>query len=143
MQAGPSSMRPRKAEDGSLFLDTTKRILYRFNGKRWDMIITLSNFGTIALPEPAKPPRPIQTTNLLYFTLSDGEKRIYTDNDSLEQYSTTHILSPSEVSYINLFVNAVLQPTVNYQIEQGKLTLLTEDVPPKGAAITIQFITIY
>lgn len=143
MQAGPSSMRPKKAEDGSLFLDTTKRILYRFNGKRWDMIITLANFGTIGLPEPAKPPRPIQTTNLLYFTLSDGEKRIYTDNDSLEQYSTTHILAPSEVSYINLFVNAVLQPTVNYQIEQGKLTLLTEDVPPKGAAIIIQFITIY
>jgi len=107
------------------------------------MIITLSSLGAIGLPAPPEPRRPIQTTNLLYFALSDGEKSVYTDDDGLEQYSTTCILAPSEVSYINLFVNAVLQPTVNYQVEKGKLTLLTEDVPIKGATIVLQFITMY
>jgi len=94
-------------------------------------------------PDPPPLPRPIQTTNLLYFALSDGEKLVYTNDDGLAEYGITYILSPSEVSYINLFINGMLQPIVNYQVEKGKLTLLTKDVPLKGSVIIIQFITIY
>ncbi|QHV47259.1 exosporium leader peptide-containing protein [Bacillus cereus] len=43
----------------------------------------------------------IKTTNVLYFTFSDGQKLVYTNADGLPQYGTTQILSPSDVSYIN------------------------------------------
>lgn len=44
----------------------------------------------------------IPSTNLLYFTFSDGQKRLYTNNDGIAQYGTTEILAPEEASYINL-----------------------------------------
>ncbi|WP_242447658.1 DUF4183 domain-containing protein [Priestia endophytica] len=87
-------------------------------------------------------PGPIPTTSLLYFTFSDGQKLIYTNSDGFGQYGITEILSPSEVSYINLFINGLLQPQSNYQVEEGKLTLLVDEAPSEGVPITLQFITI-
>uniref|UniRef100_UPI0023568AC3 DUF4183 domain-containing protein n=2 Tax=Bacillaceae TaxID=186817 RepID=UPI0023568AC3 len=84
----------------------------------------------------------IPSTNLLYFTFSDGQKRLYTNNDGIAQYGTTEILAPEEASYINLFINGILQPHINYQIQKGSLTLLTEEVPSKGVPIIIQFVLI-
>ncbi|WP_225435360.1 DUF4183 domain-containing protein [Bacillus aerolatus] len=100
--------------------------------------------GPRGLPGPPGPPipGPIPTTNLLYFTFSDGQKLVYTNSDGLEQYGTTEILSPSEVSYINLFINGVIQPQSDYKVEEGKLTLLIDESPSQGAPITLQFITI-
>ncbi|WP_372586364.1 DUF4183 domain-containing protein [Priestia megaterium] len=80
------------------------------------------------------------TTNLLYFTLSDGQKLEYTNSDGLSQYGPTQILSPSIVSYINLFINGILQPQSSYTVEEGKLTL--DEAPSKDAPITLQFIII-
>ena len=51
------------------------------------------------------------------------ERSLYTDADGIPQYGTTNILSPSEVSYINLFVNGILQPQPLYEVSTGKLTL--------------------
>lgn len=76
-----------------------------------------------------------------YNALSDGIKRIYTNDDELTEYGNRGILDPNEVSYYNLFINGVLQPKVNYEIEKGKLTLKTEDVPLKDSTIIITFIT--
>lgn len=76
-----------------------------------------------------------------YNTLSDGVKKIYTNDDELIQYGNRGILDPSEVSYFGLFVNGVLQPKANYEIQKGLLLLKTEDVPIKGSAIIISFIT--
>lgn len=84
----------------------------------------------------------IPSTNLLYFTFSDGQKRLYTNNDGIAQYGTTEIMAPEEASYINLFINGILQPHINYQIQKGSLTLLTEEVPSKGVPIIIQFVLI-
>ena len=84
----------------------------------------------------------IQTTNLLYFTFSDGEKRVFTSSDGLAQYGTTQILPPSEVSYYNLFINGVLQSHNIYKVEEGKLTLLVDEVPIAGVPITLQCIII-
>ena len=84
----------------------------------------------------------IPTTNLLYFTFSDGEKRLYTNSDGIDKYGITEILGPNEVSYINLFINGILQPHTNYKVEENKLTLLTEDVPAEDVPITLQFILI-
>nr|WP_278044595.1 DUF4183 domain-containing protein [Priestia megaterium] len=82
------------------------------------------------------------STNLLYFTFSDGQKRLYANNDGIAQYGITEILAPDEVSYINLFINGILQPHINYQIQKGSLALLTEEVPSKGVPIIIQFVLI-
>ncbi|MCQ6281063.1 DUF4183 domain-containing protein [Bacillus sp. EB600] len=87
-------------------------------------------------------PGPIPTTNLLYFTFSDGQKLIYTNADGLAEFGTTQILSPNEVSYINLFINGILQPQTVYLVQEGSLTLLTPTAPEAGVPITLQFILI-
>lgn len=76
-----------------------------------------------------------------YNTLSDGAKRIYTNDDELIQYGDRGILDPNDVSFFSLFVNGVLQPKVNYEIQEGLLILKTEDVPIKDSSIIISFIT--
>lgn len=76
-----------------------------------------------------------------YNTVSDGKKRIYTNEDELTEYGDHGILDPNDVSYYNLFINGVLQPITNYIIEKGKLTLKTIDIPQKDTPIIITFIT--
>jgi len=85
-------------------------------------------------------PGPIATTSLLYITSSDGKKLEYTSSDASPESETTQILSPSEVSYINLFINGMIQPQSNYIVEKGKLILneLLEEKTP----IVLQFIII-
>ncbi|PGO19520.1 hypothetical protein CN984_30285, partial [Bacillus cereus] len=85
---------------------------------------------------------PITTTNLLFYTFADGEKLIYTDSDGIAQYGITHILPPNEVSYINLFINGILQPQPFYQVSAGQLTLLDDQPPSQGSSIILQFIII-
>ena len=75
-----------------------------------------------------------------YTALSDGEKRVYTNQDELKEYGDRGILSPDEVAYYNLYVNGVLQPKVNYIMTKGRLEFITEDVPTEGATIIIKYI---
>jgi len=77
-----------------------------------------------------------------YNTLSDGEKKVYTNEDELKEYGDRGILDPDSVSYYSLYINGVLQPKVNYEIQEGQLTLNTKDVPLKDSPITLAFITI-
>ena len=97
----------------------------------------------VAFPIDTTPTEPRKVTTEIYYALSDGQKLIYTNNDGLQEYGTTQILSPNQVSYINLFVNGVLQPPVAYSVEEGRLTLLINEAPLKGVPITLQFITVY
>ncbi|MEH7380193.1 DUF4183 domain-containing protein [Bacillus sp. JJ1533] len=78
-----------------------------------------------------------------YNTLSDGVKSTYTNEDELKEYGERGILDPNSVSFINLFINGVLQPPNTYEIKKGYLRLNTIDVPLKNTPIIIQFITIY
>ena len=77
-----------------------------------------------------------------YNTISKYMRREYTDEDELELYGNKGILDPDEVSFINLYINGVLQPKVNYSVKKGLLTLLTSDTPHEGVPITLEFITI-
>ncbi|SDZ24741.1 DUF4183 domain-containing protein [Bacillus sp. 166amftsu] len=97
----------------------------------------------VAFPVCNAPTGPRRVTNEIYYALSDGQKLIYTNSDGLQEYGTTQILSPNQVSCINLFVNGVLQLPIAYRVEEGQLTLLINEAPVKGAPITLQFITIY
>ncbi|MDM5462503.1 DUF4183 domain-containing protein [Bacillus cereus] len=85
----------------------------------------------------------IQTSNILYFTFSDGEKLIYTNADGLPEYGTIQILSPDDVSYINLFINGILQPQPFYKVTSGQLILIDSEPPLQGSSIILQFITIH
>lgn len=140
IQAGKYSARPDNPETGSIYLDTKHRIFYRYDGSKWEALITNINIGSLGWSAPSTP---IKTTNQLFFAVSDGLRKIYFSRDGIEEYGITTIKSPDEVSYTNLFINGMLQPTVNYKIERGRLTLLTEDVPLKGTIIIIQFISLF
>lgn len=80
---------------------------------------------------------------LQYVTFSNGVKRIYRDKDGSREYGDVGILDPSSVSYINLFINGVLQPPILYQVNKGMLVLKSQDVPNQGIPIILQFILIY
>ena len=69
-------------------------------------------------------------------------KNTYTNADELIIYGNRGILDPNNVSYYNLFINAVIQPYVNYSVQEGLLTLNTGDLPLKGSPISLQFITV-
>lgn len=76
-----------------------------------------------------------------YIALSDGIKKLYTNRDELKEYGARGILNPNHVSFFNLFINGLLQPQVNYEIQEGLLLLTTDDVPLKGSTIFIVFVT--
>ncbi|WP_410983044.1 DUF4183 domain-containing protein [Bacillus cereus] len=100
--------------------------------------------GSPGPPGPPGPsvPSPIPTTNLMYFTFSDGQKLVYTNADGYPTLGTTQILPPNEVSYVNLFINGILQPQTEYQIQAGQLTIAGLEAPAAGASIILQFIII-
>ena len=75
---------------------------------------------------------------LEYFAIADGKKYIFTEDDSVKQLGKQSILDPSKVSYMNLFINAVLQPKDNYEVTKGVICLKTEDVPICGATVVLQ-----
>lgn len=78
-----------------------------------------------------------------YHALSDGVKSVYTNEDELIEYGNKGILNPETVSFINLFVNGILQAQNQYVVETGKLTFISGDVPVAGSPITLQFVTMY
>lgn len=96
------------------------------------MIIPLNPFTNIA-----------KVDNYSYYTISDGVKTVYTNEDEIKEYSDRGIPNPNTVSFINLFINGVLQPQSIYEVKEGYLILKTSDVPQTGTPITLQFITIY
>ncbi|WP_091351415.1 DUF4183 domain-containing protein [Anaerobranca gottschalkii] len=75
-------------------------------------------------------------------TISDGIKKEFTNEDELKLYGDKGIIDPEKVSFINLYINGVLQPSVNYVVKKGLLILLTSDIPQKGVPITLEFIII-
>lgn len=93
-------------------------------------------------PRCQEVPQILQVETFLYNAISDGIKHIYTNADELTQYGNNGILNPNSVSYMNLFINGILQPSVNYQVQEGLLILTTPDVPENGVSISLQFIRI-
>jgi len=85
---------------------------------------------------------PKKISNELYYTISDGIQVIYTNEDKIDSYQSVNIYSPDRVSYINLFINGLLQPSNSYKVEEGKLSLLTNVSPRRGTLIILQFITL-
>ncbi|HEX9061106.1 MAG TPA: DUF4183 domain-containing protein, partial [Clostridia bacterium] len=74
-----------------------------------------------------------------YNAFSDGIKRIFTNIDELTEYGDKGILDPSQVSFFNLFINGILQPKINYELQKGLLILKTQDIPSPNSPISVNF----
>ena len=85
-------------------------------------------------------PKKVSVTE--FYTLSDGRKKVYTVSDSIQNIGEQSITSPSNVSFMNLFINGVLQPKANYEVVEGALILKTTDIPDKDTPIILQMITL-
>lgn len=85
---------------------------------------------------------PKKVTVMEFYTLSDGKKKVYTNSDCIQNIGEQFIKSPSNVSFMNLFINGVLQPKANYEVVEGALILKTLDIPDKGSPIILQMITL-
>jgi len=86
--------------------------------------------------------RPTQIISHEFFVLSDGKKKVYTEDDALSEYGVQQIWNPSHIAYMNLFINGILQPKLNYEVTEGKIILRTEDVPAEGCPIILQMIKV-
>jgi len=84
----------------------------------------------------------IKAETYQYNALSNGEKT-YTDADELTVYGDRGILDPRQTSYNNLFVNGVIQPSINYTIEPGILALTVKYAPMKESPILVKFVSLY
>lgn len=73
-----------------------------------------------------------------FYAISDGYCRIFKESDGISGLGNQVILDPCMVSYMNLFINGVLQPRESYEVKSGVIKLITEDVAPKGAPIILQ-----
>ncbi|MDQ0188380.1 DUF4183 domain-containing protein [Alicyclobacillus cycloheptanicus] len=88
--------------------------------------------------------RRVTRTKVIYFyTLADGEKRTYTNQDHVRGYGINYIPDPASVSMINVYVNGVLQLPHTYHVSKGKIRFRTADVPRQGAPIIVQSIRMY
>lgn len=94
-------------------------------------------------PSPSPSPTILKVETYQYTTISDGIKRVYTNQDGIAAYDSSKILDPSKVSYINLFINGILQPPINYVVTPGTLRLTTNDLPYSGTIIILQFVIVY
>ncbi|PAE21497.1 hypothetical protein CHH80_06240 [Bacillus sp. 7504-2] len=110
--------------------------------KNWDRNHFIKPFLTIPLIPPVISchhlPKKVEVYE--YYTVSDGESKSYKEVDGIPELGKQVILAPSQVSYMNLFINGVLQPKDCYAVQKGEITLKTEDVPPKGAPVILQML---
>ena len=86
--------------------------------------------------------RPLMAVLSQYNTLATN-KKIYTNQDELTEYGHDGIPTPEMTSYQNMSINGVIQPSVNYMVTTGLLTLNTDDTPINGAPIYLQSVYFY
>ncbi|MED4453069.1 DUF4183 domain-containing protein [Metabacillus fastidiosus] len=77
-----------------------------------------------------------------YFAIANGNSRIFGKEDWIEELGKQVILDPYKVSFINLFINGVLQSNESYIVRKGELELLTLDVPIQGSPVILQMIKV-
>ncbi|MCR6110785.1 DUF4183 domain-containing protein [Bacillus sp. A301a_S52] len=106
----------------------------------YDWVQSTSQITINMMPPQQK--RIAKVKNYLYFAVADGVKSVYTNDDELKEYGDKGILDPEKVSYMNLYVNGILQPKNIYDVKKGVLLFLS-DVPIKNVPIILSFVTVY
>lgn len=84
----------------------------------------------------------LKTEMYYYCAVASGTTRTFTDQDRLPEYDSSPILDPDQVSYINLYINGMLQPPIVYEVRRGVLLVKTSDIPQAGVIIMLQFVKI-
>lgn len=74
-----------------------------------------------------------------FYTVADGS-RVYTNRDAEGEYKNNKIHDPKRSTYVNLFVNGVLQPEELFKVRKGKLVFKSDDAPEEGTPIVLQFV---
>lgn len=77
-----------------------------------------------------------------YNAFAQEGQQMYTDADEITEYGDQGILAPAAVSWVELFINGVLQPPSVYTVAAGLLTLIADDLPLAGSPIILRFITV-
>lgn len=85
-----------------------------------------------------KIPQKVQV--LEYFMKAKNNQRVYSYSDQVEEYRKVEMPPSEEVSYMNLFINGVLQPLRNYEVKQDNLILNTMDLPLPNTTLILQMI---
>lgn len=75
-----------------------------------------------------------------YVAVADGAKTTFRNEDALTEYGDKGIPSSCDVSFVNLFVNGVLQPAPVYQMEKGLLEL--SGAPETGQYVILESVLI-
>lgn len=76
----------------------------------------------------------INVDNQYYHSVLDNNQ----DNNDVNEKLKIYVDDSTSVSYYNLFINGVLQPPVNYKIDDGIVTLNTIDNPIVGTPIILE-----
>ena len=95
----------------------------------------------VTVKDPASG-NPLMALLSQYNTLATN-KKTYTNQDELTVYGQNGIPNPELSSYQNLCINGVIQPSINYTVSTGLLTLKTEDPPLQGVPIYLQSVSFY
>lgn len=82
---------------------------------------------------------PLRGESGQFTAFAQETQRVFTDADKAAQYDPQPIPEPCDITFGNVFVNASLQPDVNYSWTQGEIALLTRDAPQPRAPVEAEF----
>jgi len=108
------------------------------NSNGLNQTITINCNGSVSVPGNS-----LKAETTYYITTGVEGKRTYTNADGLSQYGSQSIPDPGDVTFFNLFVNGMLQPSVFYTVSAGTLSFIgPNDVLTTGVPIILQTIKI-
>ncbi|WP_198156155.1 DUF4183 domain-containing protein [Paenibacillus sp. D9] len=87
---------------------------------------------------PASSSRILKVRRIYFYGLSDGVCRDF----GPARGGAGRIPAPSQVSWYNLYVNQSIQPPGLYRIGPNSLHLLSRDVPPRGAPVLLESVSL-
>lgn len=85
---------------------------------------------------------PYKGETFQFNTISNGIKKTFTNSDAIIMYPLSTIPNPENVSFFNLFINGVLQPAVNYTVQEGLLTLNIDEPPIANVPIVLEYVVL-
>lgn len=87
-----------------------------------------------------KAPKQVELYEFYMFVKEN--QRIFSYHDQVNEYQNGKIPSPEDVSYMNLFINGVLQPAKNYEVVKDQLILKTVDLPLEKTILILQMVKV-
>ncbi len=77
-----------------------------------------------------------------FYMNAKENQRVFSYCDQVNEYRSGRIPSPEDVSYMNLFINGVLQPAKNYEVVKDQLILNTVDLPLEKTILILQMVKV-